>query len=447
MLKKHWKVTGAVLLAMLFGVCLLPSGMAIAENEIVLNEDINKAAGNLVINRNTVVNGNVNLNLGELVVDGVVNGDVSSNMAQVMINGDVNGNVETNMGQIVVDGNVSGDVRSRMGEIAINGSVGGDVGSGFGELLISGAIAGSVYSKGGNINITGIVDGDVTLGQGLVEIGPQGVINGRLYVERGLIKKADTAQIGAVEIKEELTASELQEGRDDRGYRFDGVNGNFVGKVIDRADRSVDIAFRNFSFTPDMMRIKEWTAYPFPPGGLFGDIARGIITMLIMFALAALTYTLFPTQVKAAGDAVATKSGPVIGWGLLVALLAIPFMVLLAITIIGIPLIIVVIIVLALAALLGYTGIAMLVGEKIVRAASNRPVSPLGAVVIGILVLGLVTMVPVLGWLVSMALWILALGAALMSRGGLAKPNMIAITMKPAETEATAGTEVKKEDS
>jgi hypothetical protein len=448
--------------AMLLLLSMLPTGLVLAQNEVTINEDINKAAGNLVINRETIVNGDVTLNLGELQVDGVVNGDVNSNMGQVTINGDINGDVVANMGQVTVSGNVSGDVRSRMGEIVISGSVGGNVdadlgatrvggsvggnvGSGFGELLISGAVSGNVYSKGGNVVITGIVDGDVTLEQGVVEVGPQGVVNGQIYVARGLIKKAESSIIGAVKIDEELTSSELQTSDRNPGYSFDGVDEDLVDAIVNRMDRSFDNAFNRFSFMPHVMRNRGWNLYPFPSIGPYGNVARGIINMLIIFALTALTYTLFPGQSRKAAEVVTAKSGPVIGWGLLVALLAIPLMVLLAITIIGIPLIIVEIIVLALAALLGYTGIALLVGEKVVTTASSRTVNPLGAIAIGVLILGLVAMIPFFGWLVSFAILVLALGAAFTTRFGSAKDPVTEIVIQPQESEAAKVTEVEIE--
>jgi hypothetical protein len=452
MVGKIYKTAVIAALVLFFYAGLLPAGLVAAENEIIISEDINRAAGELVINRNTVVNGNVTLNLGELTIDGIVNGDVSSNMGEVTVNGDVTGNVEANMGRVMVTGNVSGDVRSRLGEIEISGSVGGNVdadlgatrvggtvggnvGSGFGEMLISGTVSGNVTSKGGNMLITGIVDGDVTLEQGVVEIGPQGVVNGRIYVGRGLIKKADSSITGQIIINEELTISDINDYPDDLGYSFEGVDDVQVDSVVERMERSFDNAFNRFNFMPRMMRTRDWAVSPFPHFGPYGNVARGIINMLIMFALTALTYTLFPVQVKAAGEAVATKIGLVIGWGLLVALLAIPLMVVLAITIIGIPLIIVEIIILAVSALFGYTGIALLVGEKIIGSASSRSFSPLGAVAIGVLVLGLVTMIPFFGWLVSLALFVLAIGAALMTRFGSAKPVVTEIVLPARQTQ------------
>ena len=426
----------------MFFVLMLAVGFlqpVFAGDDTVINEDINKAAGSLEIPRNTTVNGNVTLNLGELNIFGVVNGNVYSNIGQVIIAGDVNGNVEANMGQVIIDGNVGGDVKARMGEVTVDGSVGGNliadlgaanvegtvggnIDSGFGELRINGTVAGNVNSKGGTVIINGIVQGDVILDQGVVELGPEAVVTGKIYVGKGIIRKAETAIVGSVEITEELPVSELQENANSDGYRFNGLNGNFVENIIEEVTGAIDRSFRDARFMPHMSRTRHWPFFQFPFMGSYGNVARGVINMLIMFALAALTYTLFPLQVKAAGYAVSVKTGPVIGWGILAAVMAIPLMILLAITVIGIPLIFVEIIFLAVAVILGYTGIAHLVGNRVINAASSNPANPLAAIALGVLLIGLISMIPLLGFLVSLAVYILAIGAALATGFGRIKP-------------------------
>ena len=414
---------------------LIPLAFVGAESEVVINEDIIKAVGNLEILHDTTVNGDVTLNMGELNVLGRINGNVISNMGQVNIDGEVSGDVETNMGQVVVNGNVGGNVRTKMGEIIVNGAVGtnliseigavrvggvvgGDILSGVGDLFITGAVAGDVNSKAGNVFISGIVEGDVTLDQGLVELGPNAVVSGQVYVGRGLVKKTGTSIAGSIRIGEELSLSEMEEQTTDNGYRFDGLDRGLGERIVERVTQAVDSALRNVPFVPHMTREREWPFFPFPFMGIYGNVARGIINMLIMFALAALTYTLFPKQVKTTGNAILVKTGPVIGWGILAAVLAVPLMIILAITIIGIPLILVQIIFLAVAAILGYSGIVSLIGEKILGAASYSTSAPLGAIALGVLIIGLIGMVPLLGSLVSFAIFVLAVGAALASRFG-----------------------------
>jgi cytoskeletal protein CcmA (bactofilin family) len=449
--KKNGKMMVLIISIMVLAV-LLPAGLAGAQNGTAVNEDINKAVGDLEIPRGTIVNGDVTLNIGELRVLGIVNGNVNSNMGKVTIDGDVNGNVETNMGEVIISGNVSGNVKTRMGEIVVDGSVGGnlesdlgearvggsvggDIGSGFGELRITGTVAGNVYSKGGTVIITGIVEGDVMLDQGVVELGPDAIVAGRVIVERGIVRQAETAQVGSVEIGEELSPAEVKDITDDPGYRFEGIDDNFIATVAERIVREVNQGFRDVGFMPHMGR--DWNFFRYPFHSYYGSTARGVINILIMFALAALTYTLFPKHVRAAGNAVPAKPGPVIGLGILVAVLALPLMVLLAITLIGIPLIIVEIIFLAALAILGYSGLVLLVGEKIISAASSRQTNPLGAMALGALALGLVAMIPLLGGLVTITLYILAFGAALASRFGTVNYETQVLELPAASGEST----------
>jgi len=81
-------------------------------------------------------------------------------------------------------------------------------------------------------------------------------------------------------------------------------------------------------------------------------------------------------------------------------------------------LVIVEIVVLAAAAVLGYTGIVNLVGDRIITAASGGKVNPLVSIAIGVLVFGLLGMIPILGGLLTMVLSVIALGMALVSRFG-----------------------------
>ena len=418
---------------------LLPMGLAGAANDVVINEDINMAAGSLEIPRNTTVNGDVTLNLGELTIYGVVIGNVNSNMGQVNVIGDVNGNVEANMGQVVISGNVGGDVVARMGEVIVDGSVGGNliadlgtvrvdgtvggtVDSGFGELRINGAVAGDVRSKGGDVIITGIVEGDVILEQGLVELGPDAVVSGRIYIGRGLVKKADTAIVGSVEIGEELSIADLDGEGNGSGYSFEGIDGSFVKNIVERVVSPFNHTVRDIRVMPRLIRTGQWPFFAHPFMSIYGNVVRGIINMLIMFALAVLTYTLFPAHVKAAGNAISSKPGFVIGWGLLAVVLAIPLMILLAITIIGIPLVIIEIITLAAAVILGFAGIANLIGGKVVKTIFAKTVNPLGAIAIGTLIIGLIRMIPYAGILISLAVYTLAIGAALVTRFGTIRP-------------------------
>ncbi len=436
---KERNIMVAVMILLTFGLAfsLLPLETVKAETLEIIDEDITKTAGDLEIPVGTAVNGNVTLNLGELTVNGIVNGDVDNNMGEVKITGEVIGNVAANLGQVTVDGFVSGNTTARMGEIIINGSVGGNVeaglgstvingsvggnlDSGFGDLTVNGSIDGDVNSKGGNIYLKGIVNGDVYLDRGVVELGPGSRVTGTVSVGKGLVKKDSTATTGAVEIAEEVSASELQENGERGSYRFHGLDRNPVERITERTINTVNSVLGRFGIMiPGFTGRPEISVSPFMRA--YGNIARGILNMLILFALATLTFVLFPQHVKTAGNAVTEKTGPVLGWGILASILAIPLMILLAITIIGIPLILLEIIFLAAAGLLGYTGLAELIGRRIFKSTATTTPSSIGTIALGVVIIGLVAMIPILGGIFSLAVFIIALGAALATRFGTIK--------------------------
>jgi hypothetical protein len=427
---------------------VMAAGSVVAQGNVI-EGDINRTAGSLEIPRGTTVNGNVTLNMGEIEILGVVNGNVNSNMGQVTVHGDVNGDVEANMGQVVITGNVTGSVKARMGEVIVDGvvagdleadlgavrirgTVGGDVNNGLGELRIPGEVLGSVTSRGKIVHIGGTVQGDVTLSRGIVELGPDAVVGGRVYVEQGMVKLSEGAQVGSVKVVEELTEAEIDRLFRSDGYIFRGFDG--FEQIFGNVFRDIGRALGEIRFIPQVLVRDTWRILPWTPWlGWPGHVAWSLLKMIVLFALAALTFALFPKHVQAAGEALLARPGPVLGWGLLAAVLAVPLMILLAVTIIGIPLIFVEILLLALAGILGYTAISRLVGEKIVGAASTREVNPLGAIALGVLILGVVSMVPLLGGLVGLLLLVLAVGAALASRFGALQPAP-ALQEEPAES-------------
>lgn len=115
------------------------------------------------------------------------------------------------------------------------------------------------------------------------------------------------------------------------------------------------------------------------------------------------------------GQAITPDIGSVLGRGLLTTILMFPAMVLLAITIIGIPAIM---LLFGVAIIMGYTAITQIVGEKVLRGSN-----PIVALALGVLLVGVLTMVPVLGWLLALVLLMVALGSVVTTRFGTVSPR------------------------
>lgn len=135
---------------------------------------------------------------GEIVeISGVVNGDVLAAGGEVYIKGDVNGDVLALGGTVVVEGNVSQDVRVVAGETEISGNVGrnvsvlagnlsveepsvigGGLAAGVGTAVLSSGIEGDAKLFAGELTINGVVGGDVEVSTERVRIGENADISG-----------------------------------------------------------------------------------------------------------------------------------------------------------------------------------------------------------------------------------------------------------------------------
>jgi hypothetical protein len=105
-------------------------------------------------------------------------------------------------------------------------------------------------------------------------------------------------------------------------------------------------------------------------------------------------------------------------WGIAGFILICPIAILLAITVIGIPLIIVEMILVSIAMLAGYIAVSQLIGKKFTKAI-RRPNQPMIVEVLwGLAILFLVDMIPVLGMIVKCLAMTFGFGSAIMTRLG-----------------------------
>jgi hypothetical protein len=149
-------------------------------------------------------------------------------------------------------------------------------------------------------------------------------------------------------------------------------------------------------------------------------IGHAIAKFVVFFLLALLLRALAPARLErvTAGLSRAPFRDVMVG---LLGTIAMPVLtVLLAVTIVGIPLILVQIMAIILAAILGYTALALLVGRAILS--GERTGGALLQLALGIGIVVLVSEIPFLGVIAMVSAWLLVFGAVLRSRGGQPSP-------------------------
>jgi len=226
-------------------------------------------------------------------------------------------------------------------------------------------IFGDVVSILGDVEIYGEVFGDVVAILGQVTVHPHGAVHGDVVTLVGVI--------------------DLQSG------------GQIDGDQVSLGGLS-----KKVSLSP----LRGLTK--FSPG-------RSIFNVVVRVLFALLIGALFPLGVARISAKIETQIGPSAGAGILAWLAVPPLAIIMALTIIGIPLSLLVLVALWAAYQVGFTSISMIIGKRFLP---NSMEGNIGPVVLGALILSLLIALPLLGWLVRISVGLVGVGAVALTRFG-----------------------------
>lgn len=292
----------------------------------------------------------------------------------------------------VESGETVSSVSGAYGTIIVEGTVTGDVSGAAGNIVVreGGVVEGNLEAASGNIRIAGIVEGDVSAGGGAIFLTETGVVDGNFEVGGGDVRIDGTingdAQVGAETIRLGGSASiagSLTYDGDLEGNR-DAVRGDIT---------------EDSSLGPDLLTdLQPFAKWIFTVNAFVFNLLLGVLLL-----------GLFPNFSERVADRVRTepaKSG-LVGFG---TLLGVPIVLLLvAITIVGIPLSLV-----GVFAFLVFSWIGLIYGRFAVGSwllsytdVDNR----WAALVVGLLLAVVLGGIPVVGTLLNVLIFLLGLGA------------------------------------
>ena len=277
--------------------------------------------------------------------------------------------ISTVAGDVKVHGLVEDDVRSGFGDVLVKGKVLGDVDADIGRVSIQGPVEGDVHAEFGDVYVNSQVGGDVEVGHGDVELGPKAEISGDLAYGNG-----------------EFTG----DSNDVRG----DITANGMALDLDE------------SHGPDVLGVVGW---------LFAALAFA--------ACAVLAAVVAPGPLASAARRAEETPGRAFVYGLISLPAFFLLCVVLAVTIIGIPLLL--LLVPAYLALLfcGALVAAFLLGTKLLMLTGRYRVGNALAAVVGAVILAATTFIPVLGDLLLYALSLLGTGAVILALFSRRRPR------------------------
>jgi hypothetical protein len=279
----------------------------------------------------------------------------------VVGHGSVEHEVSTGFGDLEVRGLAQDDVHSGFGDILVTGEVKGDVDAGFGDVNIEGPVEGDVRAEFGDVYVNDLVKGDVNVGWGDVKLGPHADISGNLECEGCEITDKRDA------VKGEMMARGM-------ALDFDESHGK----------------------------------------GIFGFVGW-LFAALAFAACAVLAAVVAPRPLSSAASRAEESPGRSFIYGLVSLPVIFMLCVVLAVSIVGIPLLL--LLVPAYLALLFFGALvaAFFIGTRVLMVTGRYRVGNALAALVGAMILAATTFIPVLGDLLLYALSLLGTGAIILA--------------------------------
>ena len=303
----------------------------------------------------------------------------------VTIAGRVTGDVYAAGGTVVVTGTLDGDLIAAAQQVVIDGTVNGNVRAAGAAVTVNGHVARSVTSLAQQVNVSssGRVDGSlVAAGETISAFGPVG---------RGVTAGGGTLQLGGpVGGKVLVWANNLSLG----------PNTRIAGDLEYRSDHQADVPSGAVAGRVQFDQIEQRQQQAPVLNGLF-DFG-GLVWLCGSAILGALALIFAPRAAARAVELGRQQPVPTFGLGLL-ALCAVPVVaVLIGLTLVGLPFALAVAALYWLGLLLAWPALGLVVGTELARRVRRgEPMPVLGALVVGLIVLHLVTHLPIVGGLVA----------------------------------------------
>lgn len=307
---------------------------------------------------------------GTLELAAPVKGDEVVVGGNVRVGGAVGQNLYAAGGRVNVDGAIGRNARVAGGKVQVGAgsTIAGNLTAAGGNVAMRGTVKGYMQAAGGEVIIDGPVEGDVAITSGRLTLGPKARIGGNL------------------------------------SYRGDDLAVDPAASVAGRTDRVA-------SASPDSHSVYgSARTYGFHGGWIW---SAGLVLLAALFAAAVPPASIRVSRSLAAHPWYSLLAG-------FVAIVCIPFaVILLMVTVIGIPLAMVVLLGYLILLVLGYVATAVSVGDAAVSkwrpADAQRSSWRVLAAVVSMLALTLIARIPFVGGLVVFIAVIVGIGAMFMA--------------------------------
>lgn len=343
-----------------------------------------------------------------LPVGNVIQSDYFRTGEQVQVDGDIEGDAFLAGGIVTINGRVDGDVFVIGGKVTINGEVGNSVRIVGGDVVLNGPVGRNVALVCGNCTITktASVSGSLLLTGGNAEVSAPVIgkgfryFGGRLYLNSPIVNEAFVvANQGFVLGPQASVSGDLKYSGNSQAVLQQGatVAGRIAYEKIDQGEN-----FPGFFGARGAFDVLDRLSP-------FVEFVGFLVSALIGFILLGL----FPKYFEKVAMAVEKQPVASFGWGILVVIMIPLIALLLAVTVIGIPISLLLLIVGYLLFAAAQFVMAFVLGRLVLLKWFGERRG--WAIILGLLIFFLLGLVPIFGRIVYVCLVLIGLGGVVLS--------------------------------
>ncbi|MCL5073086.1 MAG: hypothetical protein M1308_19690 [Actinobacteria bacterium] len=349
-------------------------------------QNTDKKQTNIVLPQNQTVNNDYFASGDNVTLSGTVNGDAYVAGGNVVIEGTVNGDLLVAGGNVNIRGRVTNDVRAAGGQVNVSGNIGGNLTVAGGSINITDAarLTGSLVAAGGSLEVFAPIGKEANIAGGQITLGNS-------------VAKFVNASVG------QLTVTSRARINGDLNYWSNTKANIQQGAVVEGQTR------QNLVERPREPKLQD-VAGAFAAASLFFKI----VSFLSYLVVGLLLIRFAPVYSREIGNTVIKNPWMSLLVGFLAFILAPILFVMLLITIIGIPLALILLAVFLIKLFLSVIFASLAIGYLILKQ-SEKNVNLNWALVLGLIIYEIATLIPVLGGLVTLFAFLFGLGAILIA--------------------------------
>lgn len=330
----------------------------------------------------------------------------------------VNENYFATGDNVQISGTINGDVYTAGGNVTVDGTVNGDLLVAGGAVNINGKVAGDIRGAGGQVNLSGEVGKNVTLVGGQITINSEAKLPGSITVAGGTIDvKAPVA--GSIEVAggNLMVSNKVGENLNFAGGNLQiGPTANISGNVTYYSEQraliseSATITGETKQYMP-AKEVKDFSSAGQNAGPVFFRMWM-IVSFFSALVVGLLIVRFLPVFTQKTVDSIKNKFLANLGSGFIFVVVVPIAVVVLFITLLGIPLGFILLTVYFLMLYFIKIFTAVFVGQFLTRRASSKKSLYLD-VFVGLVIYYLLSLIPFIGWVVQAILVLSSVGALL----------------------------------